>query len=74
MAVGTASVDTSRGTVRAWLRRPSWRGAGVLETSNTGDNGVSGSGTARLSRGSDADLRAEIRVRLIFELIGLVGG
>ncbi len=74
MAVGTASVDTSRGRVQAWLRRPSWRGAGVLETSNTGDNGVSGSGTARLSRGSDADLRAEIRVRLVFELIGLVGG
>jgi hypothetical protein len=73
MAVGTAIVDTSRGTIRARLRRPSWHGAGQLEVGSTGDNGVSGGSSTRLSRGTDADLRSEIYVRLTWELIELVG-
>ena len=73
MTAGTATVDTSRGTIRATLRRPSWHGSGWLETSSSGDNGVSGSSRTRLSRGTDADLRDEICVYLTWQLIDLVG-
>lgn len=74
MTAGTAVIETSRGTIRAALRRPSWRGAGWLEISSSGDNGVSGGATTRLSRDTDADLRDQVCVRLTIELIGLVGG
>jgi hypothetical protein len=73
MTAGTATMDTSRGTIRATLRHPSWHGAGLLEVSSAGDNGVSGGGSTRLSRGTVADLRNEIYVRLTWELINLVG-
>jgi hypothetical protein len=35
MTAGTAAIATSRGTIRATLRRPSWPGAGWLETSSS---------------------------------------
>ena len=73
MATGTATIDTSRGRIQATLRRPSWYGAGWLETSSAGDNGVSGGSRTRLSRGTDAELRDEICVYLIWQLIDLVG-
>jgi hypothetical protein len=73
MTAGTATITTSRGTVRATLRRPSWHGSGWLETSSSGDNGVSGSGRTRLSRATDAELRDEICHYLIWQLIDLVG-
>jgi hypothetical protein len=73
MTSGTATVDTSRGTIRATLRRPSWHGSGWLEISSAGDNGVSGGGSTRLSRGTDAELRDEICVYLTWQLIDLVG-
>ena len=73
MTAGTASIDTSRGTIRATLRRPSWHGSGWLEISSSGDNGVSGGGSTRLSQGTEAELRAEICVYLTWRLIDLVG-
>ena len=73
MTAGTATVDTSRGTVRATLRRPSWHGPGWLETSSTGDNGVGGGSRTRLSRSTDAALRDEICLYLTWQLIELVG-
>jgi hypothetical protein len=73
MTAGTATISTSRGTVRATLRRPSWHGSGWLETSSSGDNGVDGSSRTRLSRATDAELRDEICHYLIWQLIGLVG-
>jgi hypothetical protein len=74
MATGTATISTSRGTIQASLGRPSRRGGRTLEISSSGDNGVSGGHSTRLSRGADADLRDQVCVRLTFELIGLVGG
>ena len=74
MATGTATISTSRGTIQASLGRPSWRGGRTLEISSSGDNGVSGGHSTRLSRGADADLRDQVCVQLTFELIGLVGG
>jgi hypothetical protein len=73
LTAGAATVDTSRGTIRATLRRPSWHGAGLLEISSAGDNGVSGSSSTRLSQRTDADLRDEICVYLTWQLIDLVG-
>jgi len=73
MTAGTATISTSRGTVRATLRRPSWHGSGWLETSSSGDNGVDGSSRTRLSRATDAELRDEICHYLIWQLIDLVG-
>jgi hypothetical protein len=73
MAAGTATISTSRGTIRATLRRPSWSGSGWLETSSSGDNGVGGGSRTRLSRRSDAELRAEICLYLTWQLIDLVG-
>jgi hypothetical protein len=73
LTAGAATVETSRGTIRATLRRPSWHGAGLLEISSAGDNGVSGSGSTRLSQRTDADLRDEVGVYLTWQLIDLVG-
>jgi hypothetical protein len=73
MTAGAATVATSRGTVRATLRRPSWHGAGLLEISSTGDNGVSGSSSTRLSQRTDVDLRDEVGAYLTWQLIDLVG-
>jgi hypothetical protein len=74
MAAGTASIQTSRGTIQATLRRPSRHRAGMLLVTSSGDNGVSGRSDTRLSRGAaGADLRGEIGLRLTWELIGLVG-
>jgi hypothetical protein len=73
MTAGAATVATSRGTIRATLRRPSWHGAGLLEISSAGDNGVSGSSSTRLSQRTDADLRDEVGVYLTWQLIDLVG-
>lgn len=73
MTAGTATIATSRGTIRATLRRPSWPGAGWLETSSAGDNGVSGGSRTRLSRGTDAELRDEICLYLTWQLIDLAG-
>jgi hypothetical protein len=73
MVAGTATIDTSRGSIWATLRRPSWRHAGTLEVSSAGDNGVGGGSTTRLSRSTEPGLRDEICARLTWELIGLVG-
>jgi hypothetical protein len=74
MAAGAATIGTSRGAIQASLSHPSWRGSRTLEISSSGDNGVSGGHTTRLSRDADADLRDQVCMRLTIELIGLVGG
>ena len=74
LSAGEAVIATPRGTVQAWLERPSWRGHAALRTRSDGDNGVSGSGECRLSHRDGEDLRDEISLHLTCEVIGLVGG
>ena len=61
---GEATVTTSRGTLRASLERPGRLTPGMLLVQTTGDNGVTGSSSTRLSRRSEQDLREEISHRL----------
>jgi len=74
LSTGGAVITTSRGTVGAWLNRPSLGRRGTLRTSSTGDNGVSGTSERTLSRGGEDELRDEILLFLTYEVIGLVGG
>jgi hypothetical protein len=74
LASGEATITTSRGTVHAWLERPSWRRRGMLRTSSSGDNGVSGGSEGKLSHADGEGLRDEIGFYLTYEVIGLVGG
>jgi hypothetical protein len=71
---GDATVTTSRGTLRASLERPGRLTPGMLLVQTTGDNGVTGSSSTRLSGRSDQDLREEISHRLARDMIDLVGG
>ena len=71
---GPATVTTSRGTLRASLERPGQLTPGMLLVQTTGDNGVTGSSSTRLSRRSEQDLREEISHRLARDIIELVGG
>jgi hypothetical protein len=71
---GEATVTTSRGTLRAALERPGQLTPGMLLVQTTGDNGVTGSSSTRLSRRSEQDLREEISQRLARDIIELVGG
>lgn len=72
LAAGEATITTCRGTVRAWLTRPGHVRSGWLNTESEGGNGVSGSG--RLQADTEAGLREEIRHRLTWAIIDLVGG
>lgn len=74
LATGSAAISTSRGEVRAWLRRDRLRRSWRLHTEQSGENGVSGAGTAWLSARTGSELRAELLGRITQELIGLVGG
>ena len=73
LSTGEAIITTSRGTVEAWLERPSRPGRGTLRTRSSGDNGVSGSGERPLSHRDGEKLQGEISFYLTYEVIGLVG-
>ena len=74
LSSGEALITTSRGSVRAWLHRPSRFRRGTLRTSTVGDNGVNGSGEVSLSYRGEDELRDEVSLYLTFEVIGLAGG
>ena len=71
---GETVISTSRGTVHAWLGRPSRFRRGVLRTRTLGDNGVRGGGWVGLSHRSEEELRDEISFYLTHQVIGLAGG
>jgi hypothetical protein len=72
LAAGATAITTSRGTMRAWLIRPTDRASGMLQTQWESDSGVSGSGSRRLHGRSEEELREEVRSSLAWEIIGLV--
>ncbi len=74
LASGQATVTTSRGTLRASLKRPGRLTSGTLVVQRTGDNGDTGSSSTRLSQQPEPDLREEISHRLALGIIELVGG
>ena len=74
LSSGEATVTTSRGTLRASPERPGRLKSGMLQVQTTGDNGVTGSSSTRLSRRPEQDLREEISHRLARDIIELVGG
>jgi hypothetical protein len=71
---GQTVIRTSRGTVHAWLDRPSQFRRAMLRTSTLGDSGVTRGSDGNLSRRSEEELRDEISLRLTLDVIGLVGG
>ena len=71
---GEATVITSRGTLRASLKRPGRLTSGMLLVQTTGDSGINGSTSIRLSRRPEQELREEISHRLVCDIIELVGG
>jgi hypothetical protein len=72
MARGEASLGTSRGSVRAWLRRPHGIRKGGLRIEVTGPNG-SGSSDRPGLRGDDEALRDEVHAYLTLALLDLTG-
>ena len=74
LSSGEATVTTSRGTLRASLERPDRLKSGTLLVQTTGDNGVTGSSSTRLSPRPEQDLREEISHRLARDIIELAGG
>ena len=74
LSSGEATVTTTRGTLSASLKRPGRLKPGMLVVQTTGDNGVTGSSSTRLSRRPGQDLREEISHRLARDIIDLVGG
>jgi hypothetical protein len=73
LSSGEATITTSRGTLRATLERSGRLKPGMLLVQATGDNGVTGSSSTRLSR-PEQDLREEISHHLAQDIIELVGG
>ena len=71
---GTATIETSRGAVRAELEQPRhWR-RGCLRTSRVGRNGVTGSSTSMLAQRNDELLREHVSDYLTSAVVELVGG
>ncbi len=69
---GHVLIDTSAGSVEAWLERPTrWR-AGVIRTEQIQYNGVRGSSTTPLHRSED--LYRAARFALVLAVLGLVEG
>lgn len=74
LATGEAWVETSRGTLHAYLERPTRFREGWLRTVRDGDNGVRGSGGVRLGRGGADDIRGLLISYVSSGVIALVGG
>lgn len=71
---GEVTIRTSRGTVRAELRRPDrWR-RGLLRCARQGSNGVSAASDRPLRRTSEEELRREAELHLMLAVTGLVNG
>lgn len=76
LRAGTATIETSQGTVQATLRRPRrWGRRGSLQITRVGRNGSSnGGGWTRLGAGDDERLQATLSSTLTAAVVGLVGG
>lgn len=74
LGTGDATVETSRGTVQAHLTRPTRLRAGRLQTTRTGDNGVTGGVAARIDRKTGTELRRVLTSYMTKDVIELVGG
>ncbi len=72
IATGYVMIDTSRGTVEAWLERPTRWHSGEIRTARVGDNGVTGGSGTPLHRSEDPH-RAATFV-LVHAVVGLVEG
>lgn len=70
LETGEATVVTSRGTVRAWLERPTRLRRGALRTKRITDNG-SASGWRRLNSADEQALRREVSGSLTMDVIAL---
>ena len=72
MARGAASLNTPRGSVDAWLRRPRGIRQGELRIEVTGPSG-SGSSVRSGLRGDDGELRREVHDYVTFAVLDLTG-
>jgi hypothetical protein len=63
-------IDTSRGSVEAWLEHPTRWHSGAIRTERVGDNGVRGSSGTPLHRSQD--LHRAARFVLLHAVLGLV--
>jgi hypothetical protein len=73
MSDGETVISTSRGTVHAWLDRPSRLRRGMLRTRTLGDHGSRCTSEVSLNHRGGADLRDEISHYIARNVIGLAG-
>jgi hypothetical protein len=73
MAEGEVDISTSRGTVQAWLERPSRFRRGWLRTTTVADNDVTGTNEEPITDRDEASVRDRASFRLTCCVIGLVG-
>ena len=71
LASGEAALSTPRGSIEAWLRRPSQLGDGELRIRATGSSGGYSSSLSRLGLRGDGQLRAELTHHLSYAVLGL---
>ena len=71
LARGEAVLSTPRGSVEAWLHRPSRQHDGELRIRATGAGGGYSSSTSHLGLRDDEQLRAELTRHLSFAVVGL---
>ena len=69
---GTATVRTSWGTVRAGLRRPTWRKSGWLDVRSEGVTGSGGGSSGPVRRKSAEQLRSRVAFRLAGAILEFV--
>jgi hypothetical protein len=73
LRAGETSIETSRGTVHATLRRPTrWGRRGRLQTTTVGRNGSSGEGWTGLNDVDEEPLQQALSFDLTFAVLGLV--
>ena len=71
---GETTITTSRGTLQAWLDRPTRLRTGVLSIASAGDNGVRSQGTQMISPDDEEAIRKQISFQVSMGVTDLVGG
>ena len=74
LEAGQVTIETSRGTVHAALRRPGRWARGLLRISSHGKNGVSHSSGHDVKPAGEEELRREVELDLTLAVTGLVSG
>ena len=72
ISTGHVLIETARGTVEAWLERPTRWHSGEIRTARVGDNGVTGGSGTPLHRSQDPHRAAKFV--LVHAVVGLVEG